>query len=859
MDRRAFLQLSTISAGVGLHSWSRANALGSTKPAISVISDITDCTPAAHLQMALDIFSEFALPVSCVFDSHKTSNLPDTTSCKVADILRNSARAQSNLVEIVGFAPELARQSDYFQARSCYSVRQALSRGGSSENPGQTSEIELRSIACRDIENPTSPGGVRSAGIRNVIMLSESSKNSVSQDWDNGVLRLIGGQQVDLTKQPESWITQGNQQEVITKIISASKIAELSLAELSTKLGQYCQSILNAEMSGQASNILLRELQLQDDYNFERMIAVVLGVYSKDTGSSQPEIQKIKNDLKALNIPFTEQDLDTFGTQGTLPGLWVTTEDMPKKTAVEQPVISVSLPPNCAQAEKNTSLEVSAPTGNAGIMLALNQSSAGVNDCGQLAFPVKFAKHQAGKVERVDSGLFRQNDHVLLISTKQTSTRLEHTQMLKMLKTLKNDGITKFVDIPNLVNHTVPRGAQVSRVRKTQFPTTSNKASHDSPSNVIREAFMKDANIAWQYFKKFTHPKTGLCPATVNFSRAEVIQHLSVTMWDVGSNINALVAAAELGFITKKDLKRRAAKIIPNLRGRESQGRLLPQGWIRSDRHKWGNKNFDGCDCGRLLAALDNLRRFTGKDETIEKIVESWDLDKIIIDGAVHSVTDGALTATNNSQCSHYLSIAFGRWGLDVKSPLDLAKDLSPTDQKVAVVEQASRLGILGAEPLLLEALELGMSQQSDILANVLFDAQLEEYRQSGTLTCMSESPIDRSPWFTYQGIQLDALGRKWSIDVVGGLSAGKKTALLKEVWVVSSKAAFLWAACRPHQYSDILVNFVRDKARGKYGFASSTYVSTGKASRFYTDLNTNSIILQSIAHLLRDKEASKE
>jgi len=842
MDRRGFLQLSALSAGVSFCAWPQAYAFGRPKPAITVITGISPCTSAAHLHLLLKVFQEFALPVSYIFAASATE---EQQRCEASATLFENTKASASLLEIVGFTPDLAIQSDYFQARNCYKTRQDLLQN----DPGDQLE-KLSSIACRISETPTAPGGVRSAGFRNILMLSSQSTSVITEIWPNGVLRVSGGQHIDLTKAAITWQDQKPVGTTTVHLISAQNLMALSLPELTDKIQKYCEQMLDAEMAGQISNILLRELQLRDDYGFERMVSVVLGSTAEEKDVLDPERIAFQKAVKALGIPIAELDMALFSNANDTLGLWVTTEDAPTKPTSTQPMLPIALSKNCPSLV-GFSKALVPKMATVGIPVTLSSrptKERGFNDCGHLVLPFHTANPDQAHFAEPTQG-----DQILLIASDQTRSKLDRHQLLRMLRNMQNDGVTRFIDIPSLVNRVTPRGPQISRVRKTQAALARSHQPRKALGDDARAEYIRDAKIAWVYFQKFTHPITGLCPATVDFSAKDKPQHHTITMWDAGSNINALVAAAELGFISKKDLQKRINKIIPSLRGRKSQGRLLPQGWIRTDRRKWGNRNFDGCDCGRLLAAFDNLRRYIGPNDAIEKMVASWDLDKVIIDGVLYSVTDGELSSTFESQCSHYLALALRRWEIEVKSPLDFTPNLSPSDQNVITVERASRLGVLGAEPLLLEGLELGMSKQSSILTDVLFTTQLEEYEQTATLTCMSESPIDRSPWFTYQGIQLDAPGRKWSIDVVGGMPDADKADLLKQVWVVSSKAAFLWAANRPHEYSDVLVDYVRENARGKYGFASSIYVASGKASRNYTDLNTNSIILQSIAHILRD------
>lgn len=172
----------------------------------------------------------------------------------------------------------------------------------------------------------------------------------------------------------------------------------------------------------------------------------------------------------------------------------------------------------------------------------------------------------------------------------------------------------------------------------------------------------------------------------------------------------------------------------------------------------------------------------------------------------------------------------------------------------MALLEVCGHIGPMGAEPLLMEALEFGMSPESAYLADVLFAAQLEEYEETGRLICVSEGPINSTPWFLYQGLQFDALGRVWATDTVAGLEEHRSEAFRDEHLSVSSKAAYLWSAYKDHPLSDKLLSFVREKARTPYGFASSINEKTGEPSRTYSDINTNAVILQSIAARLKQE-----
>jgi hypothetical protein len=161
----------------------------------------------------------------------------------------------------------------------------------------------------------------------------------------------------------------------------------------------------------------------------------------------------------------------------------------------------------------------------------------------------------------------------------------------------------------------------------------------------------------------------------------------------------------------------------------------------------------------------------------------------------------------------------------------------------------------LGAEPLLLEALETGLSEPSRLLADVLFSAQRREYERSGKLVCMSEAPINREPWFTYQGLNVTSTEEHWRVNVTSSDPRFATPEFRRAIMLVNTKAAYLWAATRPCAYSSLLVRHVRDRTRlDGIGFSPGVFVATGKGMPGYSDINTNGIVLEAISFITRGR-----
>jgi hypothetical protein len=176
----------------------------------------------------------------------------------------------------------------------------------------------------------------------------------------------------------------------------------------------------------------------------------------------------------------------------------------------------------------------------------------------------------------------------------------------------------------------------------------------------------------------------------------------------------------------------------------------------------------------------------------------------------------------------------------------------SEADARMGLLYGADAFGPMGAEPLLLEAVELGFSRPAYYLAKVLFGAQMAAHQQTGGMFCVSEGPLPDEPWFAYQGLDLSDPAQPWKVSATAQSPQYHSEEFRKENLMTSTKAAFLWAACHPHPYSRKLLEYVRSRARRPAGgFSVGVYMESGLATENYTDVNTNGVILQCVARLL--------
>ncbi len=856
MNRRSFLKASSALPLALALPGTMAQALSKSRNTIVVIDGISAASDAGSLSATMEGLIRLGVPISCIVETAHPEAGPLRADQPVSTLLRDMRVRLPGLIDLLPVLPDLARRTTHFQAREAYDAQHRLFDALWGDREGQSAGFRPRAVACDMSENALPPTGVRTSGIRNVLMRPPATASAAvqSQAWDNGVVRLIGGKRVQLTDAATQLQNDPANPGERVLYLSATDLAALPAAELPDLAAQFANAVMQPDGDTWVSPILASDVQFRDAYSYNRKMALHFMATPGSSAVERAILTDFRLDLLNAGLPSSfGEAVETGQTDRDGTGYWI---DIQRTKAV-LPILpvqhylagSAALDPAALNADRNSF----------GMAVEFRPRStahaAGITEDNTMVVPAEIIR-DPGQLAELDRGEYGTEDFTVLISDQVLQNAPQRKILKQALLSLADDGITRPVTLPEYVRGITPSDAYLNHFRRTAAYAGRARGSDRAQGRQSHAQLMDDAKTAWRYFEKWTNRRTGLCPATVNFSGSGSTLHEAVTMWDVGSHINALVAANELSLITDKAFQTAIRKILPNIAGRKSQGRLLPQGWIATDKIKWGVKDFDGCDAGRLMAALYNLDTHSATKDRAEPTVRSWDLDKVIKDGVIYNVTDGIETTTYRSHCAHYAAWAFRTWGLEVRSPYEVFDGKSETDGRIALLEAGGHIGPMGAEPLLLEAIELGMSPESEYLADVLFAAQLEEYDETGNLTCVSEGPIDRAPWFTYQGIQFDAPGRIWATDTVASLPEHRSPEFRKKNHVVSSKAAYLWAAYKNHDYCDLLVDYVRERARTDNGFASSIYRETGKATATYADINTNAIILQSIAQIMRNAES---
>lgn len=829
MKRRSFLAAS-IAAGF-LAERAVRPALGSTRIVSTavVLYGISAQTRPERLLRVAEEFLDNGVWITCAVKPEQE----EQAAAQLAGTLQALNRLGGG-IEFAIHLPDLSRLSPYFQSRSVHDAKErfraGLKAGGAA--------IRFTSVLSEETDKPVGPVGVRASGVRTVLVLPNSSRAVQSETWDGGTVRFFGGQIVGpgtgFDFEPET----GTPESSLICYVPADEISDLPEPDLNAWASGFAGALQSAELSGRMAIMTIPDMPLRDFYEQQRNIAIVVDAPPTISGTDLANIEGLRLQLAKLGIPLTTRP---EGNQ-----FWISPRGGMDRLV---PIVV-----NC-EAGVSTRVSAAEPLEPGyGIRFSdFSTAESGFDGCAVLNLPTLRVNPDTQARDLLDD-LAGLNDVVLAVAADDLATEESRRQMASVLSAPRGDTVTRFTTLGDYVAKLHANDATAVRHRRTRMATAGEpRQTGFEIDDAERANLMEDARHAWGFFETYTHAATGLCPTKVDYRPGGLILN-QMTMWDAGSNLAAIAAAADLGLIEEEKARRRVLGILPHLAGGHSQERLLPHGLLWVNRNRYGNTNFDGCDAGRLLSCLDHLRRRLGLDDELEKLVASWDLDKIILNGEINSVTDGELASTYASHCAHYAALSFRRWGLDAASPYETFDDRASGDSEMFLLEAISRIGPLGAEPLLLEAMEMGMSPESAYLADVLMNAQIEEYDETGRLLCVSETPIDVEPWFIYQGLALGAGPRSWRLDTSRHDPYFQTEEAVGEYLTFSTKAAYLWSAYKPGAFSRELLAVARQKSRNRIGFASGISVNTGEPMSNSTDLNTNGIILQAIAHRLQEQ-----
>jgi hypothetical protein len=446
------------------------------------------------------------------------------------------------------------------------------------------------------------------------------------------------------------------------------------------------------------------------------------------------------------------------------------------------------------------------------------------------------------------------NDAVFSIHVNTANTPEKMQQIRDVLTTLSGQAGTRLVNFAEYRSQILPALGNYDRILNARAEVMIRDWKPADLSAADESALKRDAELAWRYFDWGMKTFKGIAPGTSWIEDGKQQGYPYATMWDVASTIMASVSAKRMGLIDERSLEERGRRIVEFL-GEESfryAGVRLPPAERRLSKKAGERQGFDSADTGRLLIALKVLDNETAGSLGIDKVIARWGFHKILINGEMYMVSARSRRVPlHQNSYANYVSNGYRLWGFETKPVFGDQDPSRNMDDAVAALDEITRRGRIATEPHLTEEIELGGSPHGRLAADILFEAQVKRYRETGVLTATSEGPAALPPYFTYQGYQVTPEGGDFVVDAPLTKQAAQTAKRADDLRMINSKASFLWYACRQGDYSNTLISFIREKGKMPgIGFASGV----GEISQSATgiaDVNTNGIILEAISYIL--------
>jgi Protein of unknown function (DUF3131) len=818
LTRRRLLQLL---ASTGLTAFAPGMIGAQTADAraiVMVIDGIGPETPDLHLTEVLNVLLENAVPFGLV--------MPDACTDLAAALLRRLLSGFPDLAEPVIRAPGLAAMHPYFQCRAA-AEKQALAERalGQTINP-----LTL----LTDADQVGSFDALRALGFRNVLVPGGRAA-ARSDACAARTVCLVGGGQVALAEADAAGVFAAalSDPKMVQITLSLDRISALPVAGVALRIADILRILVDA---------------VQSDRNFLTLPRAHLRWFGDDIRSRSCALRLSPAAENDVGYQALRQTLDAAGLPYSVTGPAQSEPDCLDPAIGHAAVDWLAGVPSGTPACATGALT--------GLDVVIGQRHAGTpvfDDQGRLYLAeglVIAGTTAPDAIATLDS------DHDLFITVAPSAWATEPARnatigLIRQIATLSDTGLHDVAGHLAAIRAPDPVLALWQETRRALPSPGVAPETEDE-----KQALLADAAQAWRYIAATTDPVTGLCPATLQSTPGSEFSYLELTMWDIACHIQGLLAAHDLALIDAGDLTDRMSAILRALPRQRIAGLMLPSAVISTTTAQTLSADFNACDTGRLLAALRDVNGHPATKGMTTDIVAGWDLPGVIRDDRIHSITNGSFDDASGSHCSHYTARAFRMWGMTATSPYEMGTEGSATDTAMRLLYRVADIGAYGAEPLLFETLEMGASPPAAILTDVLFAAQVRAHREKGGLWCVSEAPLDRSPWFAYHGLRVADAETRFEARAMSDNPNHQTAAFQAAIMLVNSKAAYLWSAVRPDPYSSALVAHIRNRAPiAEGGFSPGVYAQTGLAMPGYSDLNTNGVILQAVAHILRGRK----
>ena len=853
------------------------------KPLLVIVSGIDPSISPERLSAALDDLVSREIPIGCAIALQDPSGNPLQQESDLASLLRQLRSEYPRLIELLVHVPRIADEAPYFQVRRASEAQTDFCRV--LEFPGSMGDARACSLTLlteEPAQGSVPLGGVRAAGFRNVLFLPRAGGSSGYGEESMGVMQIFGGFEVTGeagSKTIAAALTaEIDKSDPVIAYLPLAEFSGLSDARVSQKATAIGDATSAAIASGRIYCALPSELHQRSGASYAHYIALrvdglpIDGALGEDQKAFIASLQQAgiaasyagrvsDADLGAIAALDRPADGVDFSASPIIRPEDLAEGDMaPRTIARRLQDISLSLksPAGCVTTSSTESAFL-AQIGEAGasslsVICGTPSDFIGLDRDGVLRVPTPRClegTNVAATIEDLTQGTGVQRDALVVVGPEAIATTNASKALAAVLSGLSRMPENEFVDLEQYRTRVMPKDPAFDLLRSMKSGTLLADIKTGDVEPGERAELLKDAEIAWQYIARVTDAVTGLAPGTAWLDGA-LVTYPFVTMWDVASLLIGLVSARSIGIIGDQEFAERTTTALAHLSDSEMNGLRLPRLVTATDGKSKGEDGYDASDVGRLLVCLKVLEQYAGTGLGVRKIVERWDLDKTLVNRRLHNFEDGKFVDVHDSNYANYLVRGFAAWGFDVQPAYELPPSDKGADAQMRLVNEVASRGPVGTEPHVLEEIELGYSEVARTIADMLYTAQLTEYASTGKIVCVSEGSLDQEPWFTYQGYQFGAETDPWSVNAIDNLSKYKTAAFRRSVEMVNTKAAFLWAAVRRQAYSRTLLTYVRERARIEHlGYASGIFVATGEPTANYSDINTNGIILASIAYIL--------
>ncbi|MEJ7928846.1 DUF3131 domain-containing protein [Ramlibacter sp. AN1015] len=397
-------------------------------------------------------------------------------------------------------------------------------------------------------------------------------------------------------------------------------------------------------------------------------------------------------------------------------------------------------------------------------------------------------------------------------------------------------------------------GSGGARAGRAEIATSADLPPLPSPRALTPQE-LEWARTAWAYFEAEADPATGLV--------GSVQGHGGATLWDIGSQVLATVAARELGLVPQREFDARVQRMLYALQRLPLHAGALPNKSydVRSlamtdyaNRPVPEGVGWSALDVGRGVIALVTLAwRAPEHAGAVREVLARWDLSQLVREGDLIGRAAGdnghaaQLVQEGRLGYEQYAARGAALVALTPDRALDWQRNLRLVEvqgvQLPVDVRDPAQFGaqnFIVSDPFVMAGLELGWDRLGREFAWRVLRAQEARFRQTSVPTAVTEDHIDRAPWFLYNSVFSG--GQPWATVTEDGTAH-------PELRTLSVKAAFGWHALFRTAYTQRLVEEVAALHEPGKGWYAGRYEQDQVPNRAITT-NTNAVVLESLAYI---------